>query len=417
MSAPTTTQTDTPQAPGISGGLHTTYSVLLEALKATGLAIPLRTPMKALGGVWITSDSAEFTAGSATLQTYDMDLSVRYDLPGTIHVGDPIRVLVSHTELAKLLPALTKGVAKRESVDLPVSITQDGADVSVNLNGYTMPLEVLPTKDYPTLPARPDTAAMFGVSELVENVERVSVALDNDSAVPVLRSVLFRIQDGELTLAATDRYRLTVATMRVDSGDTDFTGLVPGHFVKLVRHLDAGQVGKVGFDEHNIVLAAGNVTFIQRLADGQFPKYKSLVPGADKIGVTYRLDRAKVLLAAERAAAVLAAKGKAGRQVAIDVAADCISVRPVPIGEEGKVRAPWIPAEELMISADRRHSTILVSVNFLVAALKNFTTDKVALHVQDEDGHKPVLFTAQVDGVGDPTAYRHLLMVVRPAAG
>jgi DNA polymerase-3 subunit beta len=389
------------------------YPELLEALTTLRLSVPRNIYIDALGGVLI-----RITDGIATLATCDLDNSIQLSLAEGI-TGPDTTVLLDHAELGRLLPALTKGVAKAKAAVLDATLHLSGEDAELELNGYTTPVRVLNIEDYPQLPVAPAPTYSLPLGALVQAVGRVKVARGHDDTLPMLTGIYLAL-DAELAeLAATDRYRLTRARVPVRPLDPEadpIAALLPGTLLDKL----AARLGKQGLPEDTSVLIGaagervslqvGDLTVVLRPLDAQFPKYQSLLPTT--AAATLTADRKALLLAVQRAEALIKAKAKEPYLVAkLGFTDGALTVRPKL--ETGEVTAPAIAAE----TVDVQHlywAEIGFSFSYLADALGNFDAERVTLHLNSSN-LKPVLFTAAGESLsGD---YVHLLMPQRESAG
>lgn len=114
---------------------------------------------------------------------------------------------------------------------------------------------------------------------------------DTRAAVPVLAAVQVDVsEDGLVTFAATDRYTLgTVEVVSVHEAD-----VVPGTFLlhrrdaaDVVKMAKAEKLGLLTFDHvdgHVTVGGAGRAV-TRRLVEGDFPKWRSLLPEGKPVAV------------------------------------------------------------------------------------------------------------------------------------
>ena len=116
-------------------------------------------------------------------------------------------------------------------------------------------------------------------------VAQVAVAAGRDDTLPVLTGVRVEIEGETVTLAATDRYRLAVRELpwRPEHRGSSAVALVPARTLadtakaprpptrSPLRWPAAGGDGLIGFE-------GGGRRTTSRLLDGEFPKYKSLLP-------------------------------------------------------------------------------------------------------------------------------------------
>ncbi len=117
-------------------------------------------------------------------------------------------------------------------------------------------------------------------------VAQVAVAAGRDDTLPVLTGIRLEIEGDTLTLAATDRYRLAVREIpwNPESPGAEAVALVPA------RTLADTAKSLGGGDTVSLALASGAVgegllgiegsgrRTTTRLLDGEFPKYRSLLP-------------------------------------------------------------------------------------------------------------------------------------------
>src|SRR5438445_759643 len=112
----------------------------------------------------------------------------------------------------------------------------------------------------------------------------VAVAAGRDDTLPVLTGVRVEIDGEQVTLAATDRYRLAVRTLRWQPVDPSLqaTALVPARtLAEAAKALTSGAevvlaLAASGAGEGMFGLTGTARRTTTRLLDGEFPKYRSL---------------------------------------------------------------------------------------------------------------------------------------------
>jgi len=206
---------------------------------------------------------------------FDYEVSSRVRLAATTDVAG--RILVPGRLLADIVRSLPAQ---------PVDLRLDGTRVVLTCGPARFTLPTLPVEDYPALPAMPATAGTLGSDVFAAAVAQVALAAGRDDTLPVLTGVRFEIEGDTLTLAATDRYRLAVRTLPWRPADPgrSTTALVPartlsetakalttGPEVTLALSGAGAADGMIGFE------GAGRRT-TSRLLEGEFPKYRSLLP-------------------------------------------------------------------------------------------------------------------------------------------
>src|SRR5699024_11008641 len=115
------------------------------------------------------------------------------DTPGVILVN------------GRLLSEISKSLPNR-----PVEFSYDGSKINVTCGSSRFTLGAMQVEDYPALPHMPEHAGSIDVEAFSKAVSQVTVAAGRDDSLPLLLGVKMEIRGDQLTLLATDRYRLAM---------------------------------------------------------------------------------------------------------------------------------------------------------------------------------------------------------------
>jgi DNA polymerase III sliding clamp (beta) subunit (PCNA family) len=135
------------------------------------------------------------------------------------------------------------------------------------------------------------TAFTIAAADLADALANVLPHADTGGHLPVLNAVRVEVEaDGLVIFVATDRYSLAMQEV-VSLADAD---VVPGEFllhrtdaVDIVKKAKATKLGKLVFTHEGFdltVTAPGMSTTLQTV-DGEFPKFRSLLPTGDPVAV------------------------------------------------------------------------------------------------------------------------------------
>jgi DNA polymerase-3 subunit beta len=255
--------------------LRVERDALAEAVVWTARSLPARPPMQVLLGLLLEVTAGGPGAGGLEVSGFDYEVSSRVRLDVT--ADEPGRMLVPGRLLSEIVRSLPAQ---------PVELRVEGTRVVLTCGAARFTLPTLPVEDYPELPAMPAVAGTLGSDVFAAAVAQVALAAGRDDTLPVLTGVRFEIEGETLTLAATDRYRLAVRTLpwRPVDPSISTTALVPARTlsetaraltaapeVTLALSSASGHEGMIGFE------GAGRRT-TSRLLEGEFPKYRSLLP-------------------------------------------------------------------------------------------------------------------------------------------
>jgi DNA polymerase-3 subunit beta len=241
---------------------------LLGALRYVAVAIPKRAPVAVLAGVKLEADGT-----TVRLSGFDYEFAATVDVPGT---GEG-SALVNCADLT----AAVKTFPKAATVHLAV----DNDKVRVGCNGVELTLPALALVDYPALPPACEEGFAILDAAAVAMLPDVVLAAGKDDILPILTGVHAAVADGTLTLAAADRYRLHVQEFTYTS-NRDYAGapvLIPAAALTAVsRHFKGGCTMLVDRASSGAaplaMFADGSRTLTVRLLEGEYPKYRSLIP-------------------------------------------------------------------------------------------------------------------------------------------
>ena len=365
---------------------------LADAVAWAARILPQKSQLPVLSGLRLDAD----TSGALKLSGFDYEVSAEAELDVT--VAEAGSVLVP----GRLLADITRSLPGQ-----PVDIATDGSRVQVSCGSARFTLPTLPLDEYPTLPDMPEVAGTLGSDAFAAAVTSVAVAAGRDDTLPVLTGIRIEIDGEDVTLAATDRYRLAVRTLRWQPADPSLqaTALVPARtLAEAAKSLTAGA-------EVTLALAAGTSgegmfglagttrRTTTRLLDGEFPKYRSLLP--DSAAATASIDTDALTEAVRRVSLVASRTSP----VRLSFSADGLVLEAGGLDEAEA-------AESLPASFEGEPLTIAFNPAYLLDGLGAIDSDEARLSFTAST--KPAVLTgkASEDGAGD---YRYLLMPVRLA--
>ena len=249
--------------------LTTKREDLVSKLSVVSRAVSTRAATQALSGVLLTAKE-----GRVTLAATDLDLGLETTLDAEIE-----------SEGTALLPGRLFAEVARSLADASVEIESREAehDVEIRSGGSSFHLRVLPAEDFPKLPQpEPDQALKIPAAALEESIELVARAASRDDMRPVLTGVFVTASGKEMTMVATDSYRLAVkrTELEADLGG-ELEANIPARALReLGRILSSEGAGETSISllTNQAVFVAGSILLSTRLIDGQFPNFRQLLP-------------------------------------------------------------------------------------------------------------------------------------------
>ncbi len=244
--------------------------VFSEAVSFAVKLLPQRTTQPILSGVLLEADGA-----SLTLSSFDYEVSSRTEI--TADVDDPGTALVSGRLLADIASRLPNAPVVFETVD---------GKIQVSCGSARFTLLSMPVEEYPTLPQVEEQTGVLPAEEFSAAVAQVAVAASRDDVTPVITGVQLEVGENNLSLVATDRYRVAVREIDWDSGTSSAAGttaLVPARTLseigKTFAHSGTIGVSIVRSDDRELIaFRADKKTVTSLLIKGNFPPVKRLFP-------------------------------------------------------------------------------------------------------------------------------------------
>ncbi|NLA28666.1 MAG: DNA polymerase III subunit beta, partial [Propionibacterium sp.] len=202
--------------------------VMAEAVAWAARSLPSRPSVPILAGLLIKAD-----ATGVTMSSFDYETSARVQIEA--QVVDEGEALVS----GKLLAEIARSLPNR-----PVDFSSDATRVELVCGSARFTLQLLPVSEYPQLPEMPTAAGVVGSSEFAQAINQVVVAAGRDELLPVFTGVRLEIDDGLLSLLATDRYRMALKELpwTPASSSAEGAALVPARVLsEAARSMASGE--------------------------------------------------------------------------------------------------------------------------------------------------------------------------------
>jgi DNA polymerase-3 subunit beta len=372
---------------------------LTDAVAWTARTLPQRPTVPVLSGLLL-----EVESGALRLSGFDFEVSTSAELDVT--AAETGRALVN----GRLLADITRSLPPA-----PIDLRTEGSRLVLTCGSSRFVLPTMPVEDYPSLPVMPPTAGRITAASFAAAVASVAVAAGRDDTLPVLTGVRIEIEGEQLTLAATDRYRLAVREVpwRPEAEDATGTALVPARTLsdaaKSMSSAGAEVTVALGSGPSGEALAGfacGTRETTTRLVDGQFPDYRRLLPPTSPL--TAEVEVSPLVEAVKRVALVAARTSP----VLLSFSAGEL-VLEAGAGGEAQAR------EALPAGFDGPDLSIAFNPGYLLDGLGALESDTVQVGFAsaedaDEAARKPAIFTGK--SADDAPDYRYLLMPVRLAS-
>lgn len=281
---------------------------LISKLAMVTKALPVKTTLPILTGIkFITTDSGISLTGS------DSDITIHTAIPLTLFTETGNVQLIEVTEPGGIvIPGkyFFEIIKKLETDTIEIN-TFDDTDILIRGNKGEYTLKGLPAQDYPQIELS-NILQDFTISttELKKIVAQTVFSVAVNESRPALTGVNFKNINGTLYCTATDSFRLSQRTIKINPEIADFNIVIPGRSLsELGKTLEITDVNtKVSLTNNQILFKNAEMSFQSRLLEGSYPDVASFIPTTFEINVTvgYRelfsaVDRVSLMAREDRA--------------------------------------------------------------------------------------------------------------------
>jgi len=246
---------------------------LAHGLSIVARAVSPRSTLPVLANILVATDE-----GRLRLSATNLELGITCWIGAQINeegaVTVPARTL---TDLVNTLPT--------EPVYL--SLNTRSQTLTVRCGGSNTDIKGIDAQEFPPMPV-PDLVegVALNVADFKEMIQQVVFAVSSDEARPVLQGVLMTITGSDVTLAATDGFRISVRKAPLSNPVRPVTAIIPGRALA-----ELARIAADGEDTLTMVVPPGrgqvifhlkDAELVSQLIDGNFPPYQSIVPRSFK---------------------------------------------------------------------------------------------------------------------------------------
>jgi DNA polymerase-3 subunit beta len=364
---------------------------LLEAVQFASRAISNRATLPVLSGLRIEAGDGGRVGVAAT----DLELTMETSLAAA--VDEPGVAVVPGRLFGDMARSLSLG---------QVSLGAGEGEVEIASGRGTFHVKAMAVEDYPALPTKAEDDSVgltieVDATTLAVALSQVVRAASTEETRQVLTGVLWEVAGEVLTLAATDSYRLGVRKVELTTspgGDRDV--ILPARVLAELGRALQGVSGTASATlTPNFATFAlpgrpdqGELSISSRFIEGEFPKYKQLIP--EGYENTLGVDRDELMEVVKRVGLL----AQNNMPVKLRLASELeVSAHTPDVGEGQDVLEATYEGEPLVIAFNPR---------FLTDGCSAIQSDRVALLAAD--GLRPAIVRAENDD-----SYIYLLMPVR----
>lgn len=241
-------------------------SDLLKKLQVTSGAIGSNPVLPILEDFLFTIKGSMLIITATDLETaITTQMEVQADKDGSVAV--PAKILL---ETLKALP--------QQPITVEVDDSNFNIEITSSYGKYKLAGEN--GEEFPTIPEA-DGAASLTISghKLTQGINKTIFATSSDELRPAMTGVYFQLENGELTLVATDAHKLVKYSFKELDISSDASFIVPKKALNLLKGIvnNSDQI-ELKYNGSNVFFESENLKLSCRLIDENYPNYRAVIP-------------------------------------------------------------------------------------------------------------------------------------------
>lgn len=265
---------------------------LAQALSIVSHAVSTRSSLAILENILITTEQ-----GRICLSATNLELGLKYWIPAQIEEEGSITVPAKiFTDLVNTMAADT----------VHMQLNEANQTLTVRCLQLVTDIRGIEASEFPPMPVFDEAEAVsFDMQDLKKMIGQVAFAAATDDNRPVLHGVKMSVNGNEMSMAATDGFRIAIKNAILKEGlSSPVSAIIPANALKELARMTGANDKNVLMSfcggKSQVIFHLENSELISSLIAGEFIDYQAIVPKAFKTETTVST------------AALLKASGQAG---------------------------------------------------------------------------------------------------------
>lgn len=335
---------------------------LSEAVNKVLKAVSTKTISPILEGIKISA-----YGDSVILSGTDLELSITKTIKA--EVIDEGQTVVPGKLFGEYLRKLTN-----EQISLELNERNQLRISYSDSEGYIQCMDVL---EFPEL-KNVDKVEYFEINrvDLKNLINSVIFAVAVDDSRPILKGVLFEINDNNVRAVALDGFRMAMANKKLVGTTSNFSFIVPARsLAEISRMLDSDGTVKVYVHSNNLMVDMIDTVITTRLLEGQFINYRQILNS--NFNTTVSIKKSQLEDAIDRAS--LLSKGDKNSRVKFDISESSLVL--TSDSEIGNVK------ENITVSTKGADITIAFNSKYFIDCLRATEDEYIKINFSNAISH------------------------------
>ena len=323
-----------------------------------------------------------------------------------LEVGAKIEKEGKITVPARLIGNYVSNLPLMETVSLEVV----DSVLRISSGKYKAGIKGLDARDFPIIPEQEgETLFSLSAGSFKNSVPKILPCASTDNTRPELSGVNVIFSENEVSLAATDSFRLAEATLPImkEKNYELFISKVPSVIIPAVTLAEVLRIASdeeenigIAIEESQIFFQAGPVKIVSRLINGKYPEYRHIIPREFSTEAVVLKDE----IARSVKLASIFTSSKAGEvSLSLEAKRIVVEARSVEVGEN---------KTEIEAAIKGGNEKIVFNPRYLLDGISSIGTS--AIFFQMNSGSSPaVLRMTDKSGKAPAPEYTYVIMPIK----
>lgn len=358
---------------------------LAKALNTVSKAVSTRTTLPILKGILLEAKAD----GTLILTASDLEISIQKKVEAEVQQEGSVVVI------SKLFGDI---IRKLPNEDISIEETEDN-NILIKTNSSEFTVMSLPVEEFPKIGEKENNSKplVFDREIFKDMVRKTAFAASIDESKGILVGILTEINEDAVNMVSLDGFRLALAKEKMNSAEESkfiISAKIMNEISKIVSDDDTDSDINIFLGDKKAVFNIGNTEVVLRLMEGEFIKYRDIIPSDGTINVKVGKE---ILLESIERASLLAKEGK-NNLIKMTIKNDLLTV--TSRSEEGNVK------EQIVMEKIGDDLEIGFNSKFVIDVLKVIDDEEISMVFKT--GTSPCV-VRPVEG----DAYEYLILPVR----
>ncbi|NMC53766.1 MAG: DNA polymerase III subunit beta [Chloroflexi bacterium] len=247
---------------------------LAHGLSVVSRAVSPRSTLPVLSNILVATDE-----GRLRLSATNLELGISCWIGAQISEEGAVTVPSrTFSDLINTLPSET----------VLLDLNEKNQTLNVRCASSNTDIKGIDAQEFPPMPV-PDLSAgtELNVADFKEMIQQVVFAASTDEARPVLQGVNLTVSDHEISMAATDGFRISVRKARLSTpSERPVSAIIPARALSELARIASDTDEKVTMvvppGRGQVLFHFDDIELVSQLIEGNFPDYKAIIPRSSK---------------------------------------------------------------------------------------------------------------------------------------